>query len=198
MAEGRKACAGDPRHCGAVLRCASRCEPGECEVPVDGIQHEEGSERIPKIAQTRVQPLTPAVAAALHATEDAWHRIEQEFGLLSAAHVSQLLGARTTNHNLANEMRARGELFGVQRRNQYLYPGFQFDAQNGTVWPWVKPLHELASDEGVAAEDVLLWMVHPTTYLGVNEDGTAPRPVDVVDNARLLLSVAARAWDARR
>ena len=167
-------------------------------MPVKGVQDEEGSRRIRKTDQTHVHTPTLAVAAALQATENAWQRIDQELGLLSSARVSQLLGAGTANRNLANEMRTRGELLGVQRRNQYLYPAFQFDARNGTVWPWVKPLHELASDESVAAEDVLLWLVRPTTYLGVKKDGTAPRPVDVAEDAQLLLSVAARAWDAHR
>lgn len=143
--------------------------------------------------------VTAAVVAATMATEDAWRRLEEEFGLLTSAEVLVLLrpeGAESFKLDL--ELGARAEILHTVRRNSVYYPRFQFDERLGEVRPWVKPLLRLAKRYGLDHDDIILWLVRPTTYLGANADGTAPRPVDVVDNTARIIDVAEKAWEARQ
>lgn len=145
-------------------------------------------------AMVRIQdPVSPAIARAAQATENSVKSIEDEFGLLTSAQVAQLLGSRsktTAVRSLANDMRGRGELLAVRRLNKYLYPGFQFDRTQGRVKSVVSRLLQLADATEWESEDVVLWLVSPTTYF---EDGS--RPVDHIDNdPALVLDVAQRAW----
>lgn len=130
----------------------------------------------------------PATARAVQATENVWRQLDAEFGLLSSSEVGQLLGAKRANRTYAADLRKRGELLGVQRKNAYVYPGFQFDRNAGTVRPWVAPLLGLAAEQRRSAVDVVMWMMAPTTYF----DGD--RPVDHLDDTERLLSVASRSW----
>lgn len=133
----------------------------------------------------------PAVARAAQATENVWREVDAEFGLLKSGEVGALLGASKSNREFVAVRRNRGELLGVVRNNGYLYPGFQFEQQTGTVRSWVKPLLELAAETGQGAADVLFWMMSPTTYF--NGD----RPADHVNDGDLLLDVARRAWSVQ-
>lgn len=130
----------------------------------------------------------PATARAAQATENVWREIADEFGLLKSSEVGALLGASRNNREFVSSRRSRGELLGVVRNSAYLYPGFQFDRQAGTVRAWVKPLLELAQENQLGASDVLFWMMSPTTYF----DGD--RPADNADDGDRLLEVAGRAW----
>lgn len=130
----------------------------------------------------------PATARAVQATENVWRRIATEFGLLSSSEVSSLLGASNANRAFTSELRKRGELLAAPRKNAYVFPGFQFNHESGTVRAWVVPLLRLAQGNERSAADVSMWMMSPTTYF----DGD--RPADHVDDAQRLLSVAERAW----
>jgi len=130
----------------------------------------------------------PATARAVQATENVWRRVEGEFGLLSSSEVSALLGASNANRAFTSELRKRGELLAAQRKNGYVFPGFQFDHEAGAVRLWVAPLLSLAQGNERSAPDVIMWMMSPTTYF----DGD--RPADHVGEAQRLLSVAERAW----
>jgi hypothetical protein len=133
----------------------------------------------------------PATARAAQATENIWRRVDAEFGLLSSAEVAALRGARNDNRAFASGLRQRGGLLGVQRKNAYVYPGFQFDLAVGTIRPWVAPLVELAAVQDRTPVDVVMWMMSPTTYFGDD------RPVDHIDDAQLLVDVAERAWNVQ-
>ena len=130
----------------------------------------------------------PATARAVQATENVWRRIDTDFGLLSSSEVSSLLGASNGNRAFTAELRKRGALLAAQRKNGYVFPGFQFDHEAGAVRPWVAPLLESAQRHDRSAADVIMWMMSPTTYF--NSD----RPADHVDDAQRLLDVAERAW----
>lgn len=132
--------------------------------------------------------LDPATARAAQATENVWRRIADEFGLLSSSEVSALLGAANSNRVYAAQRRQRGELLAVQRKNAYVFPGFQFDHELGEARAWVAPLLKLAAGYDRSAAGVIMWMMAPSTYF----DGG--RPVDHVDAPRRLLDVADRAW----
>jgi hypothetical protein len=75
----------------------------------------------------------------------------------------------------------------VRRLNRYIYPRFQFSA--GRVKSVVKSLLELAQSANRSTEDLVLWLCSLTVYLA-----DAGRPVDYLDDADLVLSVAGRAW----
>ena len=143
--------------------------------------------------------VTAAVAAATMATEGAWRRLEEEFGLLTPAEVLDLLRPEGgESFKLDHERGARTEILHTARRNSVYYPRFQFDEKRREVRPWVKPLLRLAKRYGLGHDDIILWLVRSTTYLGANADGTAPRPVDFVDSAARIIDVAEKAWEARQ
>ncbi|WP_345183978.1 hypothetical protein [Microbacterium panaciterrae] len=130
----------------------------------------------------------PATARAAQATETVWRGVERDFGLFSSSAVGEILGASKSNRAYASALRQRGELLGMQRKNAYVFPGFQFDRPAGEIRPWVRPLLALAAEHERSAADVIAWMMSPTTYLG------GDRPVDRVTDPERLLSVAERAW----
>ncbi|MFC5336906.1 hypothetical protein [Leucobacter denitrificans] len=132
--------------------------------------------------------VSPEIARAAQATENVWRQIDREFGLLSSAEVAAILGASKDNRAYAAALRKRGALAGIERKNAYVYPGFQLNTTTGTVHTWVAPLLKLATEHNRSMSDALLWMVSPSTYF----DGA--RPVDHLDDAERILSVSARSW----
>lgn len=132
----------------------------------------------------------PAVARAAQATENVWRQIDAEFGLLSSAEVAELLGASGSNRGYSSALRKRGALAGIERKNAYLYPGFQFDVQARKIRPWVSPLLALATQHDRSASDAVIWMVAPSTFF----DGA--RPADHPDDGERILAGAVRSWDA--
>ncbi|NMR29192.1 hypothetical protein [Crystallibacter degradans] len=121
--------------------------------------------------------VSPEQAARSQATENIWRLIAQEFGLLTGREVAARLGSRAKNAGgFASDLRRRGELMAVKRRNAYLYPGYQFNAE-GRVRPLMKRLAALAHELDVDEETVLLWMRAPSTWF---EDES--RPVDNLNN----------------
>ncbi|WP_165310890.1 hypothetical protein [Microbacterium protaetiae] len=163
--------------------------PAEFFVAVrDTLVHRRATDVLASAMGSLATAVDPATARAVQATENVWRQIDTEFGLLSSSEVGGLLGARGANRTYAADLRKRGELLGAQRKNAYVYPGFQFDHNAGAVRPWVTRLLELADEQKRSAADVVMWMMAPTTYF----DGD--RPVDHVGDTERLLSVASRSW----
>ncbi|MFZ4894339.1 hypothetical protein ACL9RL_07820 [Plantibacter sp. Mn2098] len=131
----------------------------------------------------------PTVARAAQATENVWRGIADEFGLLSSTEVALLLGASNSNRTYAATLRKRGQLLGVERKNAFVYPGFQFDGDAARPHTWVAQLLALTARHGRSAGDATLWMVAPSTLF----DGD--RPVDHRDDTERIISVASRTWD---
>jgi hypothetical protein len=154
----------------------------------DAVAHQHSVDELESALVGLPTALDPATTRAAQATENVWRRIADEFGLLSSSQVSALLGAANANRVYAAQRRQRGELLAAQRKNAYVFPGFQFDREAGEARPWVAPLLSLAGRHDRSAADVIMWMMSPTTYF----DGG--RPVDHVDAPRRLLDVADRAW----
>jgi hypothetical protein len=132
--------------------------------------------------------ISPATARAVQAGENTARAIEAEFGLLSASAVAELLGSKGPHRSLAGDLRKRGQLLYLPRLNSFVYPGFQFDSTRGRIRPFVAPLLSLAMKCDWDVEDVVRWMVAPTTYL------QGRRPVDHVDDPNLILATAQQAW----
>ena len=78
----------------------------------------EARRRLKQAIQDEAAPVTPAVAAATQATENAWRQLEDEFGMFTSTEVSELLSPRGVNRKLASDMRTRGEILGTRRRNR--------------------------------------------------------------------------------
>lgn len=131
-------------------------------------------------------PAVPAgLARVTQATENAWKRIEDEFGLLTSLEVAERLGSRTANRDLAKTYRKRGRLLGVKRLNSFRYPGFQFTS-DGKIRPAIADLASLAEELSWPQEELVLWVCAPSGAF----DGA--RPVDHLDDA----DVVQRARDA--
>lgn len=127
---------------------------------------------------------TPELAQGAVATENAWRRMDQEFGLLSAQEASRTLGSRAKGRStLAHDRRESGQLLGVRRGNAVLYPGFQFD-RNGEVHAVIPALIDVARQARRSGEDLAQWICLPSGYL----DGD--RPVDRLQEPDAVLTAA--------
>jgi hypothetical protein len=116
----------------------------------------------------------------MQATENAWRRIEAEFGLLTAREVAELLGARPT------------KLLSVQRGKTLRYPGFQFDREARAILPVIEPLINLARANGWRMADVALWLTSPSTSFDAED-----RPVDHLrEDPDAVLAAAQNAFEA--
>jgi hypothetical protein len=114
---------------------------------------------------------SPQLARAQQATENVWHRLEAEFGLLTGSEVAELLGASPSRRAFAETKRAENEVIGALRGGEFRYPGFQFD--HGVVLPVIAPLIVLARANHWRDEDLIFWLQGPSTSFE-EED----RPVD--------------------
>jgi hypothetical protein len=128
---------------------------------------------------------SPQLIRSLQTTERVWKRLAEEFGLLTASEVIEILGATLTNRNTLVVLRFTGKIIAVRRGSYIQYPGFQFDRARRTIFPVVEPLIEVARANEWSCEDLTLWMLCPTTSFD-EED----RPVDHLQEQELLLAAA--------
>jgi hypothetical protein len=112
-------------------------------------------------------------ARALHATEEAWLRLECEWRLLTSGDVAKILMSKPTDYALISTKRVNQEILGVRRGNEYRYPSFQFDADAHAVLPVIPSLIKLAHENHWTDHDLVLWLQGPSTIFE-KED----RPVD--------------------
>ncbi len=136
-------------------------------------------------------PMVPAgFTRAVQATENAWHRIDDEFGMLQSVEVAKLIGSSSPHRNIASDMRKRGQIVGVERLNRYLYPGFQFGA-DGAVKPAIKDLLTAAEAAGWTDASLVLWLCAPSGAFA------GSRPVDHLDDdnmVQIAVSVMVTDW----
>lgn len=118
------------------------------------------------------QVVSPEAAARAQVTENAWRAMDQEFRLLTAAEVAELVGSTSKNRkSYAADARRDGRILGVKRINQFVYPAFQFEY--GHPRPVMHQLWNVAQRLEISAETVLLWLTAPTIWWGAEM-----RPVD--------------------
>ncbi|SEN68522.1 hypothetical protein E3O25_02630 [Cryobacterium sp. TMT1-3] len=127
---------------------------------------------------------TPSTARALQATENVWREVEERYKLLTSTEVAALLGAKNANRAYASNLRAKGQLLGVQRRNSYVYPGFQFNARTHRIKPAIPLLLALAEELTWNVEDLTIWLSSPSGYYG------GGRPADNLDATEEILTRA--------
>jgi hypothetical protein len=131
--------------------------------------------------------VTPETARGLQATENAYRRIGEEFGYLTSTAVSQLVGSKTANRELAVRLRREGKVLGIRRLNKFLFPRFQFTAR-GQVHPNIPPMIKMAKDAGWDSDALLLWLNNPTSRFDDDR-----RPIDHLDDTDLLLDALEQA-----
>lgn len=183
--------AGDGDHLSQLLTdLVSRDESPDARLLAEIVRAFEGLASLsPALVRIKGEN-TPATARAAQATENAWRRIDNEFGLLTSSQVATRMGARSSNRSYASEQRIAGRLLGVKRLNSFVYPGFQFDPQTNAVRPFIKPLLELAHENDRSPDGAALWLTSPSTYFA------GARPVDSIDEGERILAVARDAWAA--
>lgn len=137
------------------------------------------------------EPVTPQLARSRQATENMWHRLEVEFGLLTGREVAELLGAEPNDQSYLSSKSTARQLIGVRRGNAYCYPGFQFDRDHGAILAVIEPLIQIADANGWPLEDLTMWMLSPTTSFE-RED----RPVDHLHEPVAVLAAAKATFEA--
>ncbi|MFD0046998.1 hypothetical protein ACFVGV_17590 [Pseudarthrobacter scleromae] len=136
-------------------------------------------------------PVSPQLARSLAATENAWRKLEAEFGLLSSREVSELVGSRSPNRSYASEQRSKGKLLAVKRPGGLRYPGYQFDRTEHAIRPVMADLIRVASEAERSEASVALWMTLPSGYL----DGA--RPVDQLSDPDKVVEAAQQSFNVQ-
>lgn len=95
--------------------------------------------------------------------------------MLDASAVSELLGSTSdvNRRRAASDARRRSLIVGLPRGNRYVFPAFQFDAEQRRVWPAVAQVNEMLG----AADDpwgVASWWLTPNSLLPESQ-----RPADL-------------------
>lgn len=128
----------------------------------------------------------PAIARAVQAEHNLYHRIDAEFGMLTSTEAGKRMGSRSSApRNLAATAHRNKALVGVRRGNQLAYPGFQF-GPDGQPLAVIGRLRKTAEDNDWSETGLVQWLCSPTTYF----DGD--RPVDhLADDPDRVSAVAA-------
>lgn len=141
-------------------------------------------------AATAADSLSPQLAHAIQATENAWRRMERGYGLLTSAEVAEEMGSIAKNKSeYAASKRKHGELIGIRRRGAILHPGFQF--RNGKINPTIPHLIAQSKDLGLPQEELAQWLC------SANEAFDGDEPVDHLDDRRAVLDALAADFGAQ-
>lgn len=128
--------------------------------------------------------VSPPLARAAQATENAWRAIDEEFGLLSSTEAAEHMGYGR-NRTWASTQRREGRLLGIRRGSGYRYPGFQLDR---SIMPTIARLIAIAREHEWSEESVVLWLCSPSGWMP--GDG---RPVELLREGPEAVLAAARA-----
>ena len=161
-------------------------EPDQSGVPRGSIRRRKPA------ASPSVDVVSDELARSVQATQNAWARIEAEFGLLTSSQVAEVVGAKPSNRMLASRKRAAHLIAGIVRRKALRYPGFQFDRVHGTILPLMGRLIGLAVANGWTEHDLLLWLCGPTTFFE-EED----RPVDHFHDPDSVIAAATSEFETQ-
>lgn len=133
-------------------------------------------------------PVSPQLARATAATEQAWRDLENEFGLLTSTEVSDLVGSDSPNRSYASSQHSQGKLIAVKRPKGLRYPGYQFDSVDHAILPVIEKLISVAEDAGRSESSLALWMTRPTGYLA------GDRPVDWLTDPSKVVEIAKQSF----
>lgn len=135
----------------------------------------------------RLDVPAPEVLEAARRNAEDRRAAAEEFGLLSAEHVADLVGSKSANRSAAAYNLRRGSrVFAVPTADGDRYPGFQFDPAGGRPRRAVGQVLAAFVPRGLGGWELLAWFTAPTGWLDDQ------RPVD------LLVSAPAAVVDAAR
>lgn len=141
-------------------------------------------------AEAAIDSITPQLASAVQATENAWRRIEYEYGMLTSKQVAVELGSTNKNPSeYAASQRKQGKLIGIQRRNAILHPGFQLS--NGEIRPAISRLINTATKLDLPLDELTQWLCAPNEAFGDE------KPVNYLDDPDDLLEALHNDFDAQ-
>lgn len=158
-------------------------DPGELNSLATAVW--EGIHALGAAMATNPVSVSPPTARSLQAAENIWRSIAWEFGMPTSIEVAGLLGSRKPNRSIASTLRSEGSIIGVMRANSYRFPGFQFDADKGTVVPVMPKLIALARENGRSDEDLVFWLTSPSSFFHEQD-----RPVDHLSEEDRVLAAA--------
>lgn len=134
---------------------------------------------------------SPQLERSRQATQAAWQRLEEEFGLLDISEVSVIL--RGAGGESGPQPPLSTWLLGVKPGPSLVYPAFQFDRRFGTVFAIIRRLLALAADNGWSNEDLALWLISPTTSFPAED-----RPVDhLISEPDAVIAAARSEFESR-
>lgn len=111
----------------------------------------------------------PGQAAQLALREERWRQVEATWGLLTAAEVATLTGAKPEGASAkVSNLRRRNGLLGIKRGGVLRYPGFFFvDGTKGAsvVAPAWSQLKEMLAATGWSEADTIAWVAAPNVWL---------------------------------
>lgn len=136
-------------------------------------------------------PHPEVVEAARRNAEDRLAAAE-EFGLLAADQVAELVGSRSSNRSAAAyNLRRGGRIFAVPTSAGDRYPGFQFAASTGKPHPVLAQVLTALAPLHLSGWELLAWFTTPTGWLG----NRRPADVLVADAAAVLAAAVREAGD---
>jgi DNA-binding transcriptional ArsR family regulator len=140
-----------------------------------------------------VQPRVVGIDALLQARRNAALRTEllTQVEHLTSAQVAELAHSRASNRSaLAHRWRAEGKVFGVEWRDQWLFPRFQFDDVSGKPKPEIAAALAPFRSAGSSDWEVGSWFTGRNPWLRA-------RPIDVFEQSpEKVVEAAERAFDS--
>lgn len=127
---------------------------------------------------------SPEVAKSLQASEESWHHMHLEFGLLDAAEFARAASLDQDDFEHIFRLQLDGDIIGVFRDGRLRFPGFQIDRHSPTVLPVIPDLVAIARAAKWRIEHLALWMISPNGYL------SGARPVDRLSEPESVLEAA--------
>ena len=124
--------------------------------------------------QPEPSQLSPPAALQLQLNLEANRRLEEEFGLLTAAQVAERSGSTAANASqTGSRWRKAGKVLVFSVKGTSCYPGFQFD-ENGQPLPVIAEVIERLGPY-LPSRQLAFW------FVGASVDLYDGRPVDLFD-----------------
>lgn len=177
-----------PAEAAAQLRSSGRLAEGT-EAVVVAVGHgwlAQVGELADALAPSAEVP-TPVLLEAARRNAVDRRRAAEEFGLLTAVEVADVLDSVAANRSAAAyNLRRAGRIFAVPAPGGDRYPGFQFDPVRGRPWPALPPVLEILTATGATGWELLSWFTTPTGWLADRRpaDLLATAPAEVLDASR--------------
>lgn len=134
----------------------------------------------------RLDVPAPEVLEAARRNAEDRRAAAEEFGLLSAEQVAELVGSKSANRSAAAyNLRRDGKIFAVATADGDRYPGFQFDPDSGRPQPVVGKVLAVLAPLDLSGWELLAWFTAPTGWLDDR------RPADMLSSAPAAVGDAA-------